>query len=169
MAAPAHDGASAALPVAALPVPFLWRRTCALGVAQIVSWGTLFYTIAVLGGSMRADTGVSELWLFGSFTAGLLLSGIASPLVGREIDAHGGRRVLVTGSVVAALASCVLGAAQGPLTVMAGWLLAGLAMAACLYDPAFATLHQMAGSAYRRSVTALTLFGGSARRDSSSR
>ena len=145
---------------AAVPVAFLWRRTCALGVAQIVSWGTLFYTIAVLGAAMRADTGVGELWLFGSFTAGLFLSGIASPLVGREIDARGGRRVLVAGSVLAALASCVLGSAQGPATVLAGWLLAGVAMAAALYDPAFATLHQIAGASYRRSVTALTLFGG---------
>ena len=155
MSAASDDGARAAVPVA-----FLWRRTCALGVAQIVSWGTLFYTIAVLGAAMRADTGVSELWLFGSFTAGLFLSGIASPLVGREIDARGGRRVLVAGSLLAALASCVLGSEQGPLTVLAGWLLAGIAMAAALYDPVFATLHQIAGPSYRRSVTALTLFGG---------
>src|SRR6185369_4766658 len=27
-------------------------------------------------------------------------------------------------------------------------------------DPAFATLHQIAGASYRRAVTALTLFGG---------
>jgi hypothetical protein len=33
-------------------------------------------------------------------------------------------------------------------------------MAACLYDPAFATLHQISGTSYRRAVTALTLFGG---------
>ena len=58
-------------------IGYLWRRVCALGVAQIVSWGTLFYTIAVLGGAMRADTGVGDLWLFGSFTAGLFASGLA--------------------------------------------------------------------------------------------
>jgi len=142
------------------PVAFLWRRTCALGVAQIVSWGTLFYTIAVLGAAMRADTGVGELWLFGSFTAGLFVSGIVSPYLGREIDARGGRRVLAAGSFAGALACATLAAAQGPATVLAGWLLAGVAMAGCLYDPAFATLHRMAGAAYRRAVTALTLFGG---------
>jgi len=38
--------------------------------------------------------------------------------------------------------------------------LAGVASAACLYDPAFATLHRISGASYRRSVTALTLFGG---------
>ncbi len=147
-------------PATAQPVARLWRRTSALGIAQIVSWGTLFYTIAVLGAAMRADTGVGELWLFGSFSAGLFVSGIVSPWLGRRIDAHGGRGVLVAGSLLAALASVALGSAQGPVTVLAGWLLAGIAMAACLYDPAFATLHQIAGSEYRRSVTALTLFGG---------
>ena len=33
-------------------------------------------------------------------------------------------------------------------------------MAACLYDPALATLHQIAGRSYRRAVTAITLYGG---------
>ena len=43
---------------------------------------------------------------------------------------------------------------------MAGFALAGLAMAGCLYDPAFATLHRISGTAYRKAVTVLTLFGG---------
>ncbi len=146
--------------IAADPVALLWRRVCALGVAQIVSWGTLFYTIAVLGQAMRADTGVSDLWLYGSFTAGLFTSGMVSPAAGRDIDAYGGRRVLMVGSVLAAIACAMLALAQGPLTVLAGWVLVGVAMGATLYDPAFATLHQIAGPAYRRAVTALTLFGG---------
>ncbi len=140
--------------------PGLWRRVCLLGIAQIISWGTLFYTIAVLGGAMREATGVDELWLFGSFTIGLFASGLVSPWLGRRIDSHGGRQVLVGGSILGALACAVLAMAQGPLTVLAGWLLAGVAMAACLYDPAFAALHQLAGTSYRRAVTALTLFGG---------
>ncbi len=141
-------------------IPFLWRRVCALGVAQIISWGTLFYTIAVLGSAMRTATGVDDLWLFGSFTAGLFLSGMVSPFVGRQIDAHGGRRVLAAGSLLGGLACAVLAAAQGPWSLLAGWGLAGVAMAAALYDPAFATLHQIAGMTYRRAVTGLTLFGG---------
>lgn len=134
-------------------IAFLWRRVCALGVAQIVSWGTLFYTIAVLGGAMRADTGASDLWLFGSFTAGLFLSGLVSPLVGRQIDAFGGRRVLAAGSLTGALACAVLATAQGPLSLAAGWLLAGAAMAACLYDPAFATCPATATSSCTRPVS----------------
>ena len=45
----------------------------ALGIAQIVSWGTLFYAIAVLGPAMRDALATSDVVLFGSFTGGLFL------------------------------------------------------------------------------------------------
>jgi MFS family permease len=132
----------------------------ALGVAQIISWGTLFYSIAVLGTAMRTELGVGTVALFGSYTAGLFASGLCSPWVGREIDRHGGRRVLAGGSVVGALAMATLALAQHPAMLYAGWILAGVASAGCLYDPAFATLHRITGSRYRRAVTLLTLYGG---------
>jgi hypothetical protein len=132
----------------------------ALGVAQVVSWGSLFYAIGVLGAPMRAALGIDDVALFGSFTAGLFVSGIAAPAVGRRIDARGGRGVLAFGSVMAALACLVLGVSTHAWHMVAGWLIAGVAMAACLYDPAFAALHRASGTAYRRAVTVLTLFGG---------
>ncbi len=132
----------------------------ALGVAQIVSWGTLFYTIAVLGTAMREAVGVSEIVLHGAYSTGLLVSGLLAPAVGRRIDARGGRGTLAAGSLLAAVACVALAAVQGPATLVAAWLLAGAAMALTLYDPAFATLHHVAGLRYRASVTALTLFGG---------
>ncbi len=132
----------------------------ALGLAQIVSWGSLFYSIGVLGPAMRAELGVSELFLFTAFTAGLLVSGTLAPIAGRMIDERGGRFVLSAGSVLGAVAMLVLSLAHHPAVLVAGWLVAGAAMAACLYDPAFATLGQHTGERYRRAVTALTLFGG---------
>jgi len=140
--------------------PHLRARVSALGVAQIVSWGTLFYTIAVLGAAMRAETGVSDALLFGAFSAGLFVSGAASPAVGRWIDAGHARTALAAGSCVGALAMALLALAQGPVTLLAGWLVAGAAMALTLYDPAFAVLHTISGARYRRAVTALTLWGG---------
>jgi MFS family permease len=131
----------------------------ALGIAQIVSWGTLFYAIAVLGPAMRRDLGVSELFVFGAFTAGLLVSGSLAPFAGRLVDRRGGRFALSIGSALAALSMAVLAAAMNPAMMVAGWLLVGAAMATCLYDPAFATLSQHSGARYRKSVTVLTLFG----------
>jgi len=132
----------------------------ALGIAQIVSWGTLFYAIGVLGPAMRRDLGVSELFLFGIFSAALLVSGTLAPIMGRLIDRRGGRFVLSLGSILGTVACALLALAPNAATMVAGWLLAGAAMGACLYDPAFATLSQHTGARYRRAVTALTLFGG---------
>lgn len=132
----------------------------ALGIAQIISWGSLFYAIGVLGIAMRKELGVSELFLFGAFSAALVVSGTLAPAVGRAIDRHGGRLVLSGGSIVAAGAMAILAASSSPAIMVMGWLMAGAAMAAALYDPAFATLAQHTGARYRRAVTALTLFGG---------
>jgi len=143
----------------AMPVD-LRRVVPALGVAQIISWGTLFYSIAVLGAPMRNELKTSDIILFGSFTFGLFMSGLVSPWVGRRIDAKGGRAVLAGGSLVGTLACGTLAMARGPAMLFLGWTLAGIASAACLYDPAFATLHRISGASYRRAVTALTLFGG---------
>lgn len=142
------------------PARNLGARIVALGVAQIISWGTLFYTIAVLGAAMRAELGVSDTLLFGAFSGGLFVSGAASPAVGRWIDAGHARSALAAGSCIAALALALLASAQGPATLLVGWLVAGAAMAFTLYDPAFAVLHSISGAGYRRAITALTLFGG---------
>jgi predicted MFS family arabinose efflux permease len=132
----------------------------ALGIGQIISWGTLFYSIAVLGPPMARDVGASDVMLYGSFTAGLFLSGVASPWVGTRIDRRGGRAVLAGGSALGAIACALLALSVNGAMMLAGWLVAGVAMAACLYDPAFATLFRVSGASYRRAVTALTLFGG---------
>ena len=138
----------------------LRRFVAALGIAQIISWGTLFYAIGVLGAPMRRELGVSDLFLFTSFTAGLLVAGVFAPLAGRTIDAHGGRLVMSIGSILGALAMALLAAAPNAAVMAIGWLVAGASMAATLYDPAFATLSQHAGDRYRRAVTTLTLWGG---------
>src|SRR5438045_9338952 len=80
----------------------------ALGIAQIISWGSLFYAIGVLGPAMRRDLGVSELYLFSAFTAGLIVSGTLAPTMGRLIDRRGGRLVLSLGSVLAIVALLML-------------------------------------------------------------
>ena len=89
----------------------------ALGIAQIISWGSLFYAIGVLGPAMRAELGVSELFLFGAFTAGLLVSGTLAPAAGRAIDRRGGRFVLSVGSLLAIIAMALLAVAPNPSAV----------------------------------------------------
>ena len=138
----------------------LWRLVPALGIAQIISWGSLYYAIAVLGQSIQQDLQIGPVLLYGGFTASLILSGMVAPLVGRIVDARGGGTVMPAGSAIAGMALLIIANAEGPAVLVAGWLVAGIAMSAALYDPAFATLTRIAGTSYRTAITALTLFGG---------
>lgn len=151
---------STPLKAPAARTPGLGAAVCALGITQIISWGSFYYTIAVLGEAMRRDLGVSQTLLFGAFTLSLFLSGLAAPTAGKLIDDRGGRIVLSLGSCIGAAALVLFATASGPLTLVLASLVAGIAMAALLYDAAFAALNQIAGASYRRAVTALTLFGG---------
>jgi MFS family permease len=137
-----------------------WVMVGGIGIAQIVSWGALFYAIGVLAPAMGADLGLSRPGIFGAYSLGMVASGIAAPLVGRAIDRDGGRRWLGTGSVVAALALLAIASAGSAATFYAAWVIAGVAMAMTLYDPGFVTLSQHFGSGYRKAVTVLTLYGG---------
>jgi predicted MFS family arabinose efflux permease len=138
----------------------LWQTVTLLGIAQIISWGSLYYSLTVLVLPIRQELGFNDLTIFGAFTLGQLLSGVAAPFVGRRIDRAGGRGVMTVGSLTATLALAVVAVAQEPVVFTLGWMLAGLAMSACLYDSAFASLYQIAPDRYRRAVTGLTLFGG---------
>lgn len=144
------------MPVKA-PLPLV---VSGLGLAQIVSWGSLYYPISVLGDSMQRDLGVSSTVLFAAFTLSLLISGMAAPTVGRLMEARGARTVLCAGSLLALVALLLLARASGPAGLFTAAVMAGVAMSACLYDAAFMALNQLAGDAYRRCVTGLTLFGG---------
>ncbi|MFN2309279.1 MAG: MFS transporter [Gammaproteobacteria bacterium] len=137
-----------------------WALLVMLGTGQILSWGTLYYSLAVLAQPLRQDTGWSELVVYGPFSLALLVSGLCAPAVGRWIDRHGGRGVLCAGALLAMVALWMIATATQPLVYAAAWLMAGLAMALSLYDVAFAVVHQLAPLRYRRNITLLTLIGG---------
>ncbi|WP_336490278.1 MFS transporter [Methylobacterium nigriterrae] len=132
----------------------------ALGVVQILSWGSSFYLLGVLAAPVTVDTGWSLAWVFGGLTVGLLIAGLVSPSVGRIIDRQGGRPVLAFSAVVLAAGLLVLGLAPSLPVFLAAWLLLGIGMGCGLYDPAFATLGRLYGAEARPAITSLTLWGG---------
>jgi predicted MFS family arabinose efflux permease len=132
----------------------------ALGITQIIAWGTTLYALGVLGKPIAADTGWSQGLVFGGLTVGLLTSGAVSHLVGRLIDRRGGRAVMAIGSIVMAFGLVLLSLVTHPYAYLAVWVLLGVAMRLCLYDAAFAALVQVTPSRGRRAISYLTLFGG---------
>lgn len=144
----------------ARPAPDERRILGALGPAQILAWGTSYYLPTMLAAPIAADTGWPLTFVVSGFSMALLSSGMASPKVGRLISAHGGRLVLSGGAVTMAAGLAVLGLASELWVFGLGWIVIGLAMSASLYDPAFSTLGRIYGTAARRPITMLTLFGG---------
>lgn len=132
----------------------------ALGITQIIAWGSLYYSIAVLATPIARSLEMSLPMVFGAFSLSLAVSGLVSPHIGRAIDTLGGRTVMSLGAVVSAVALAVIALAEGPMMYFGGWMLAGIAMAANLYEAAFPTVNQYAGLRYRTALTVLTLFGG---------
>jgi MFS family permease len=132
----------------------------ALGVTQILAWGSSYYLPAVLAQPISADTGWPLTWVVGGLSLGLLVSGLAAPLVGRLIHRYGGRPVLAASAVLLAAGQLGLAAAPNLVLFLASWLIVGLGMSAGLYDAAFSTLGRIYGQKARQHITTLTLFGG---------
>src|SRR5262245_9209218 len=137
-----------------------WRAVPVLGVTQILSWGTIFYTPVLIVPLIAADRGWSISFAMGGFSIGLLVAGLVAPYVGRAIDRYGGHVVMTIGSLVGALGLFLIVQAKAPLAYYAVWMVLGVAMAANLYDAAFSTLGRIFGLGARRPITALTLAGG---------
>src|ERR1043166_2304084 len=123
-----------------------WRAVPVLGVTQILAWGTIFYTPVLMVPLIAAERGFSTTVAMGGFSVGLLTAGLVSPTVGRLIDRHGGHCVMPFGSLAGALGLFALAHAAHPAAYYATWILLGAALAASLYDPAFATLGRIFGA-----------------------
>ena len=131
----------------------------ALGITQITVWGTSYYCLGVLAGSISRDMGWSRGFVFLGFTVALLAMGIVSNAVGRAIDRHGARAVMTLGTLLVAAGLFALSHVHGQVTYLAVWVFLGLGMRLCLYDAAFAALVQIAPSRGRMAISYLTLFG----------
>jgi MFS family permease len=132
----------------------------ALGIGQILAWGTSFYFPAVFAEPIVAETGWSLGYVVAGTSLGLLVAGLISPQVGRIIDKRGGRPVLLASSLCYAAGLAGIGASPALPIYLASWVLIGIGMGTGLYDAVFAALGRMYGSEARTPITNLTLFGG---------
>ncbi|MFB2553501.1 arsenite efflux MFS transporter ArsK [Ensifer soli] len=132
----------------------------ALGLTQIISYGSLYYSFSILAPQMAADLGWSREWIFGALSIALLIGGLSAPWLGAGFDRYGAGRVMTLGSALAstALIACAL-ASNGAVYLVA---LIAIQTAANLvqYGAAFALLVQLHPQSAQRSITYLTLIAG---------
>ncbi len=141
-------------------MPSRLRIVLALGSAQTLAWGSTYYLPAILAEPMASELGISTGNVFAAFSLALIVTAVLGPLSGKRIDHHGGRDVLALSSVVFAVGLAMLGLANGPLMLWAGWLVIGIGMALGLYESAFSTLAGIYGRDARGAITGITLLAG---------
>jgi predicted MFS family arabinose efflux permease len=131
-----------------------------LGITQIIGWGTTFSSLTIFGTRIGDDLSLSREAVFAGITIMLLASALVATRVGRLSDQRGARPVMITGSLLAAMAMIALAFTQGAATYLLAWVLVGLAMPMMLANTALVGLVQIVGSNARQAITGLMLLSG---------
>src|SRR6201991_2259218 len=106
------------------PLPII----LALGTTQTLAWASSYYLPALLADPMAHDLGISTNWIFGAFSASLVIAALLGPRIGRQIDLVGGRQVLSASNLTLAAGLALLGYAQSLPVMVVAWLLLGVGM-----------------------------------------
>lgn len=137
-----------------------WMIAGTLAVTETASWGILYYAFAVFLVPMQEELGWSQTALTGAYSLGLLVSGLAAPLVGRWLDRHGPRGLMTIGSTLGTALLLVWASVEELWVFYLVWVGIGLAMAATLYEPAFAVVAKWFERGRARALLLVTLAGG---------
>lgn len=132
----------------------------ALGVTQIIGYGSLYYAFAILAPGIGAEFRVSQAALFAVMSVGLLLGGVAAPALGTLMDRFGAPAIMAVGSGVIALLLALLSVAPDVRTFAVLLVLIEALSFMVLYDAAFVALARQAPAHARAAITRLTLIAG---------
>ncbi|MEU9831774.1 MFS transporter [Streptosporangium sp. NPDC048047] len=139
------------------------RVVAALAVTQTIGYGVLYYAFSVFLAPMARDLRASNAQIAAALTLSVLIAAVCAPLVGRLLDAHGGRVLMTTGSVLGAAAVLAWSRVESLPQLYAVFALVGVACSMVLYEAAFAVIVSLyAGNERGRAggLLALTVVAG---------
>lgn len=131
-----------------------------LCITETVSWGILYYAFAVFLRAMEVELAASRVDVTGAFSIGLLVAALAAIPVGRWIDRHGARALMTLGSCLGTVLVLAWSRVESLGALYAVWGMMGLALAATLYEPAFAAVVGWFTRHRDRALLILTLAAG---------
>ncbi|KKB12825.1 transporter [Devosia geojensis] len=132
----------------------------ALGLTQIIGWGTTFNLPAVLGPAMATDLAVSLPAIMAGPTVMLVTMAATSWALAPLNERHGPHAVMAAGSAIGAAGLALLAVSPNVFVYYAAWLILGFAGTAMLTTAAQIALAQLAGDKARQAIGGLMLFGG---------
>jgi MFS family permease len=136
------------------------RQVGWLSLAQLITWGSVFYTFALLLEPVERELGLSRAQSSLAFSLALLAEGLLAYPVGRWID-HGHERAVMTGgSLLVAACLALHSVIHGVAGFYLVWTGLGIGLAATLYTPVFAVVTRRYPLDFRRAIITLTFLGG---------
>ena len=132
----------------------------ALGLTQIISYGTLYYSFSILAPGMAKDLDLSPAQVFGVFSFSLFIGGLSAIYIGRQMDRIGAATIMTIGSALAALMLVLCAWAPSVALFAMAVILLEVSSGMVQYQAAFATLVESDAHGASRSITYLTLIGG---------
>ena len=142
------------------PVSYDRRQVGWLSLAQLITWGSVFYTFALLMEPLERELGLNRAQSSLAFSLALLAEGLLAYPVGRWIDRGHERAVMTGGSLLVALCLFLHSFVTSVAGFYAVWLVLGAALAATLYNPVFAVVTRRFPHDFRRAIITLTFLGG---------
>jgi len=137
-----------------------WIRVVVLALAQICSWGSIYYSFSLFVVPMEQELGWGRTEINGAISIGLLVTGLSAYPVGRWVDRHGGRGLMSLGSLAGALLLALWSQTESLAVFYAIWAGLGAVIAATFYDALFAVLARWFPESFRTRITAVTLIAG---------
>jgi predicted MFS family arabinose efflux permease len=131
-----------------------------LSLAQLITWGSVFYAFAVLMEPLERELGLSRAQSSLAFSLALLAEGLLAYPVGRWIEQGHERAVMTGGSLLVALCLALHSQVHSLAAFYAVWTGLGAALSATLYTPAFAIVTRRFPNDFRRAIITLTFLGG---------
>jgi len=131
-----------------------------LALAQMTSWGTMYYSFSLFSGPMQRDLGWSQPAMNTALTLGLLMTGVMAYPIGTLFDRNGGRWLMTFGSLGGGLLLLVWSEIRTLPQFFIMWLTLGVCMACCLMEPLMAVINQVFGKEARRGIIAVTMVTG---------
>jgi MFS family permease len=139
---------------------FPYLLVSALGVAQLVAWGSFYYVFVSLTDPMADEFGWTKTEIAGALSVALATTGLCSYMRGRWIDRYGGRSLMTVAAFCGAVLLFVWSHATALWHLYVISIGIGIVSAMLLYDAAFAVVARMLGADYRKAIIVISLFGG---------
>jgi MFS family permease len=137
------------------------RRLIAwLSLAQLITWGSVFYTFALLVQPVERELGLTRAESSLAFSLALLAEGLFAYPVGRWIDRGHERAVMTGGSLLVVVCLALHSVVHSLAGFYVVWTVLGAALAATLYNPVFAIITRRFPFDFRRAIITMTFLGG---------